>query len=74
MIYISFKTSFAIFPEIIFLLINFTSLPKYAGVIGVFIISILFSLSNENNSEVIQFTTIFEDFFKLLSDLITSSK
>ena len=74
MLNISNKTSFAIFPEITSSFINLTNLPKFSGLIGESLISKSFSLRRENNSEVIQFTTIFDDCFKLSSTLITLSK
>ena len=52
----------------------FTNFPKFSGVMGELFISRSFSFKRENNSEVIQFTTIFDDFFKLESTLITLSK
>ena len=55
-------------------IISFTNFPKFSGVIGEFLISKSFSFKRENNSEVIQFTTIFDDFFKLVATLITLSK
>ena len=48
-----------------------TNLPKYSDVIGELTISMSFSFKSENNSEVIQLTTIFDDSFNVLSLLIT---
>ena len=46
-------------------IISFTNFPKFSGVIGEFFISKSFSFKRENNSEVIQFTTNFDDFYEV---------
>jgi hypothetical protein len=46
-------------PEISFVEINFISCPKFSGDTGELFKSRLFLFNNENNSDVIQFHTIF---------------
>ena len=57
--------AFAIFPEIVPSEIKFINLDKFSGLIGLSLISRLFSFKSANNSPVIQFADNFTSDFSI---------